>query len=87
MYKTCFLFIKTMILALLPSLLRLHDLLKVALLMLITYCLVDNPASLISALIMHLDCKNAGFQMFCTKFNTTCKSFTNQSASSKLGIS
>jgi len=45
--KTCFLLIKTMILALLPSLLHVHDLLKVAQLMLITYCPVDNPGNLI----------------------------------------
>ena len=86
-YKTCFLFLKTMILALLPSLLHLHDLLKVALLMLITYCLVDNPANLISAQVMHLDCKNPVFQMSSTKFNATCKLFTNHSASLTQGIS
>jgi len=76
-----------MILALLPSLLHLHDLWKVALLMLITYHLVDNPANLISAQVMHFDCKNPGFQVPSTEFSATCKLFTNQSASSMQGIS
>lgn len=70
-----------MILALLPSLLHLYDLLKVFLLMLITFCLVDNPANLISAQVMHFNCKNPEFQVFNTKFNATCKLFTNQRAS------
>lgn len=69
-YEVCFLLIKTRILALLPSLLHLHDLLKVALLTLITYCLVDN---LISAQVMHLNCKNSRSQLFSKKFNSTCK--------------
>lgn len=86
-YKACFLFIKTMILPLLPSLLHLHDLLKAALLTLITYCLVGNTANLVSAQVMHMDCKNPRFQLSSTKFNTTCKLFTNQHASSMQGIS
>lgn len=65
-YKVCFLLIKTRILALLPSLLHLHDLLKVALLILITYCLVDN---LISAQVMHLIIKTLGLR--CLAQNST----------------
>lgn len=76
-----------MILALLPSLLHLHDLLKVVLLMLITYRPVDNPANLISAQVMHLDCKTPGFQVSSTKFSPICKLFTNQRASMTQGIS
>lgn len=78
-YKICFLLITTRILALLPSLLHLYDLLKIALLTLITYCLVDN---LISAQVMHLNCKNPRSQLSRTKFNSTCKLFTCRQSSS-----
>lgn len=83
-YKVCFLLIKTRILALLPSLLHLHDLLKVALLILITYCIVDN---LISAQVMHLDYKNPRSPLSSTKFYSTCKLLTDKGAQSTQGIS